>query len=81
MSADELLAKALRKVETCLSVNNNSCGKLASSLESPIMLGDNLNITSVSFFIANFNLVVANLVTLDLNYYIASFYTDKNQKL
>ena len=43
-------------LETCLSVNNNSCGKLISSLESPIMLGDILIITSVSFFIADFNL-------------------------
>ena len=29
ISADELLAKALQILETCLSVNNNSCGKLA----------------------------------------------------
>ena len=43
-------------LETCLSVNNNSCGKLISSLESPIMLGDILIITSVSFFLADFNL-------------------------
>ena len=43
-------------LETCLSVNNKSCGKLVSSLESPIMLGDNLNTTLVSFFIADFNI-------------------------
>ena len=43
-------------LETCLSVNNNSCGILVSSLESPIMLGHILIITSVSFFAANFNL-------------------------
>ena len=40
-----------------MPVNNNSCGKLASLLESPIMLGDNLNTTSVSFFIADLNLL------------------------
>ena len=54
--ADELFEKALRILETCLSVNNNSCEKLLSSLESPFMFGDNLNTTSVSFFIADFNL-------------------------
>ena len=56
ISADELFEKALRILEICLSVNNNSCGKLALSLDSPIMLGDNLNTTSISFFIADFNL-------------------------
>ena len=54
--ADELFEKALRILEICLSVNNNSCEKLALSLDSPIMLGDNLNTTSISFFIADFNL-------------------------
>ena len=46
ISTNELLANALRILETCLPVNN-SCGKLAISLESPIMLGDNLITTSV----------------------------------
>ena len=53
-SADELFEKALRKLETCLSVNSNSCGKLVLSLKSPIMLGDNLITTSVPSFIADF---------------------------
>ena len=53
ISADELFAKDLRRPETCLSVNNNSWGKLVSLL--PIMLDDNLNITSDSFFMADFN--------------------------
>ena len=33
--ADELLAKALKGLEICVLVNNNLCGKLFSSLESP----------------------------------------------
>ena len=33
ISVDDLLAKALRRFATCLSVNNNLCGKLVSSLE------------------------------------------------
>ena len=55
MSVDELFAKDLRRLETCLSVNNNSWGKLVSL--SPIMSDDNLNTTSDSFFIADFNLL------------------------
>ena len=34
ISTDELFEKALQILETCLSVSNNSCGKLVSSLES-----------------------------------------------
>ena len=43
ISTDELLANALRIFKTCLLVNNNLCGKLDSSLDWPIILGDNLN--------------------------------------
>ena len=46
ISTDELLANGLQILETCLSVSNNSCEKLVLSLESPIMLGDNLIATS-----------------------------------
>ena len=38
--ADESFAKALRNLKTCLSVNNNLCGKLDSSLESPITFNE-----------------------------------------
>ena len=34
--ADEQFAKALRGFETCVTVNNNLCRKLVSSLELPI---------------------------------------------
>ena len=61
MSTDKLLANYLRKLETRLSVNNNSCGKLPLSLASPIMLGDNLITTSFLFFIAAFNLFSCGL--------------------
>ena len=56
MSTDEFLANPLQILETCLFVNNNSCEKLVLSLESPIVLRDNLITTSFSFFIADFNL-------------------------
>ena len=43
--------------KTYVSVNNNLCGKLASSLESPIIFGERFNITPVPFFIHGFNLL------------------------
>ena len=57
ISADELLANVLRIFKTCLLGDNDLCGKLDSSLESPIVLGDNLNNSSLSFFIADFKLL------------------------
>ena len=57
ISIDELFAKALQRFAACLLVNNNSCGKLASSLELPVILDDNLENTSVSFFIVDVNLL------------------------
>ena len=55
ISVDELLVKVLRRSETYLWVSNNWWGKLVSL--SPIILGDNLNTISDSFFIADFNLL------------------------
>ena len=55
ISADELFAKDLRRFETCVLVNNNVWGKLVSL--SPIIFDDNLKTTSVSLFIAEFNLL------------------------
>ena len=46
---DELFATALQRFASCVLVNNNLCGKLVSSSELPIILGDNLETTSVSF--------------------------------
>ena len=45
--ADELPAKGLRRILTCLVVNNNLFGKLVSSLEMPIIFDDSLKTTSV----------------------------------
>ena len=57
ISVDDLSAKALRRFATCLLVNNNSCGKLILSSESPIIFDDNFKTTSDSFSIADFNLL------------------------
>ena len=65
ISADELFAKDLRRFATCLLVNSSSCRKLITSSELPIIFDYNLKTTSVSFFIADFN-----LTALHLNYCI-----------
>ena len=51
MSADELFAKDLRSLKTCVSVNNNLCGKLILSLESPITFDESFKVPSVPVFI------------------------------
>ena len=70
IGVDKLFTKALQIFAACLLVNNNSCGKLILSSESPIIFHDNLKTTSDSFFIADFNLY--------LNCCIALFYIDRN---
>ena len=54
---DETFEKALRSLETYVLVNNNLRGKQFSSLESPIIFDERFKLTSVPFFIADFNLV------------------------
>ena len=44
MLADEPFAEALRSLETCVSVNNNFCGKLVSSLKSPIKFDERFKV-------------------------------------
>ena len=56
MSADKWLAKALRRFEIYLLVNNNLCGKLVSL--SLIIFDDNLKTTSILFFIADLILLI-----------------------
>ena len=43
--------------ETCVSANNNLCGKQVSSLECPIKFDERFKATSVPFFLADFNLL------------------------
>ena len=54
--ADELFAKALQSLETCVWVNNNLCGKLLLSFESPTAFDEIFKVTSVLFFIPNLKL-------------------------
>ena len=55
--AEEPFAKVLRSFEICLLVNNNLCGKLFSSLELPTMFDGSFKVTSIPFFIPDFNLL------------------------
>ena len=53
--ADKLFAKNFAKLWN-VSVNNNLCGKLVSSLESTITFDERFNVTSVQFLILDFNI-------------------------
>ena len=57
ISVDDLLAKALQRFGTVVLVNNNLRGRLVSSLELPIAFDDSIKTVSVTFFIADFNLL------------------------
>ena len=49
--AEEIFVKDLRKIETCVLVNNNLCRKLFSLLVSPTTFVDSFKVTSFLFFI------------------------------
>ena len=78
ISAEQWFAKALRRFETCLLVNHNLWEKSVSS--SPIILDDNLQTTSVSFFIAN---QVPTFTITETNTYfpVVTLSTQDNSKL
>ena len=50
-----LFVSALQRFTTCSLNNNKLSGKLASSLELPILFDDSLKITSVLYFAVDFN--------------------------
>ena len=55
--AGKPFAKVLQNFETCVLVGNNLCRKLFSSLESAAIFDEIFKVTSVLFFILNFNLL------------------------
>ena len=65
--ADEASAKALRIFETCVSLHNNLCGKLVSSVELPIKFDERCKVNSVPFFIPDFNLLRCELDSFKFN--------------
>ena len=48
-------AKALRSFETCVSVNNNLCGKLVLSLEFPMKFNERFKFALVPFLSSECN--------------------------
>ena len=78
ISADELFANVLRRFATYLLVTNNSCRKLVSSLELPIIFDDNLKTILASFFIAYFHLLTCECDSFTFKHCIESFYMDKS---
>ena len=61
--------KLYEAFETCKLVKNNLCGKLFSSLGSPITFDESFKVNSVLFFILDFD-----LLSCELGCYIESFY-------
>ena len=73
--AYELFAKALRSFKTCVLVNNSICGKLFSSLESSTTFDESFKVTSVLFFVPDFNLLSCELgKRIILNHFILILY-------
>ena len=62
--AEELISKALVSLETYVLVNNKLFGKLFQSLEPPTIFEEIFKVTSVSFFIPDFNLLIWELDNL-----------------
>ena len=68
--ANELFAKVLWSFETCVLVNNNSCGKLTTTFD------EIFKVTSVLFFIPDFNLLSYNLdnITFNVLYWVILYW-------
>ena len=78
ISPDQKFAKALRRLETCLLVNCNLCGELVLSSELLIIFHDNPKTISVSFSIADFNLLSCEFdsFTYNISYCLEPLYMD-----
>ena len=66
--------KALKSLETCLSVNNNLYGKLVLSLDSQITSDTRFRATSLPLFIPDFDLWSRKLDNFTFKLFIESFY-------
>ena len=68
--AEELFVKAFGSFGTCVLVNNNLCGRLFSSLESPTIFEEIFKVTSVPFYIPDFNLLIWELYNFMFQVYV-----------
>ena len=55
------MQKLFEALKTCVLENNNLCGKLFLSLESPTTFGEIIKVTSVPFPIPDFDLLSCEL--------------------
>ena len=79
--ADEPIAKTLRIFETYnVLVNNNLCGKLASSLELLIKFDRRFKVTSVPFLIPDFNFLDANHFPFRFDHFPICFIVPSSMK-
>ena len=64
--ADEPFAKALQILETCVSVNNNLCGKFVPTLDLPTTFDKRFKVTRapLTLFFTDFNLLSCGLDNL-----------------
>ena len=65
--ADEPFTKLLRIFQNWVSVKNHFCGKLVSSLELPVKFDEKFKVTSVPYFIEDFNSLICELENFTLN--------------
>ena len=74
--AEELIAKALQSLETCVLANNNLWGKWLSSLESPTAFDESFKIYVIPFLIPGFNLLSCELdkVTFAVLYWVILYW-------
>ena len=72
--AEELFAKALPSFQASIIINNNLCGKLFSSLESPATIGRSFEVSLLSFLVPDFNLLSCELDNFILRYFILTLH-------
>ena len=71
-----MICKTLRSFESWVLVNNDSCRKLFSSLESPARIYESFKDISVPFFIPDSNLFSSELdnFTFRVLYWVTLYY-------
>ena len=72
--SDKIFAKALQSLENCVLINNNLYRKLVPSLESPIIFDGTFEVSSVTFFTLDFNLLSYEFTFKLLNLVILNWY-------
>ena len=56
-----IICESLQSLKTCVLINNNLWGNIVSKLELPIAFDERFKVSSVLFFISDFNLLSLEL--------------------